>query len=93
MAALRLAQVRGRRQQLVADFLGSTGGERPTSPGQPDSDGAAVVRVGDQLDQIAALGPVDEAGDARLVELEVTGEGEDPRFAVAQDPSKQEAPR
>jgi NADPH:quinone reductase-like Zn-dependent oxidoreductase len=85
LAALRVGQARGDRRQLVADLRGAAGGERPPFPRQPHPHGAAVVRVGDPLDQATGLGAVDQAGDARLVELQVAGEHEDPRFAVAQD--------
>jgi hypothetical protein len=51
-------------------------------------DRAAVVRSARALDQPAPLGPVDQAGDARLLELQVAGEVQHRGFAVAQDPEQ-----
>jgi hypothetical protein len=88
LAALRVGQARGDRPQLVLDLGGGARHERPPRPGQFDPHRAAVVGIGDAFDQAAPFGAVDQAGDARLVELEVTGEDEDPRFAVAEDPQQ-----
>ena len=76
------------RRDLSPTSAAPAGGERPSLLGQPDPDGAAVVGVGDPLDQAAVLGPVDQAGDARLVELEVTGEGRIPGSRSRRIPSR-----
>jgi hypothetical protein len=44
--------------------------------GEPDVDGAGVVSGRDALDESAPLGAVDQAGDARLLQLQVAGEVE-----------------
>ncbi len=85
LTALRVGEARGDRLDLRLDFGRARGDDRPPTPGELDPHGAAVVGVGDAFDQAPFLRPVDEAGDARLVELQEAGEEEGPRFAVAED--------
>jgi hypothetical protein len=72
------------RRDVRAEQRGGRRHQRPALVGEPDEHGPPVGGGGCALDQAPALGAVDQAGDARLVEVKEACELVHGRLAVPQ---------
>ena len=75
----------GHGHERLGDFDGATFGQLVPLGSEGDVDAAPVSRVGCSQEQTAFLGPVDQAGDSRLVQSQVCGQFGHRALAIAQD--------
>jgi hypothetical protein len=86
--AVRLRQFLDQQGELVLDLLGELLGQLSPLRRKGDTNGAPVLGGHRTPDEAPAFRPIDEPGDARLVEVEEGRHREHSGFAVAQDPQQ-----